>query len=162
MEYWDHQDVRDVDSLSGACMLVRSAAVPDSPLLDETLPMYFEDIDLCRRLRAEGWRIRFLGNAEAVHVGRLSSEQSPGKTRLAVMEQGDAVWLYFRRHRGSVQAALSAAMIGFGAVIRLAFRLFQRVVGILPDSQSLQRETEKHIALLRWAIRPGKPHMTSL
>jgi GT2 family glycosyltransferase len=162
MEYWDHRGVRDVDAISGACMLIRQSAVPPGPLFDDTLPMYFEDIDFCRRIRDRSWRIRFVGNAEAVHIGGHSSGRSAHRTRLAVMEQGDAVWLFFRRHHGLLHAALASFLVGLGASIRLVYRTCQRAAGIIPDGPTLRAKNEKHVALLEWAMKPGKPHMTSL
>src|SRR5207247_2153310 len=53
---WDHASARDVDWVSGTCMLVRSSAVGQVGAFDESYFMYVEDVDLCWRLRARGWR----------------------------------------------------------------------------------------------------------
>jgi GT2 family glycosyltransferase len=42
-------------------------------LFDERYFMYSEEIDLCRRLRAAGWRVRYEPRAEVVHVEGGSS-----------------------------------------------------------------------------------------
>jgi GT2 family glycosyltransferase len=65
---------RAVDWLSGACMLARSAALGDVGGFDERYFLYWEDADLCRRLRRAGHHVRYVPSAVAVHrVGHSSS-----------------------------------------------------------------------------------------
>ncbi|HEY1303484.1 MAG TPA: glycosyltransferase family 2 protein [Vicinamibacterales bacterium] len=62
-----------VDWVSGACMLVRRAAFESVGGFDERYFMYWEDADLCRRLRARGYHVRYVPGATVVHsVGRSS------------------------------------------------------------------------------------------
>jgi GT2 family glycosyltransferase len=62
-----------VDWLSGACMLVRRSAFDAVGGFDERYFMYWEDADLCRRLRARGLHVRYVPRAVAVHrVGQSS------------------------------------------------------------------------------------------
>src|SRR3954451_1568186 len=53
----DHSRALEVDWVSGTCLMLRSAAVGDEGRFDESYFMYVEDVDLCWRLRAAGWRI---------------------------------------------------------------------------------------------------------
>ena len=62
-----------VDWLSGACMLVRRDAFLAAGGFDERYFLYWEDADLCRRLRGRGFQVRYVPGATAVHhVGRSS------------------------------------------------------------------------------------------
>ena len=63
----------EVDWVSGACMLVRRSAFESVGGFDEQYFLYWEDADLCRRLRAHGYHVRYVPGATAVHsVGRSS------------------------------------------------------------------------------------------
>jgi len=63
-----------VDWLSGACMLARTDALRSVHGFDERYFLYWEDADLCRRLRGAGHQIRYVPSAAAVHrVGHSSS-----------------------------------------------------------------------------------------
>lgn len=64
---------RDVDWLSGACLLVRREAFVDVEGFDEGYFMYFEDVDLSLRLHRAGWLRRFVPSASIVHVGAHST-----------------------------------------------------------------------------------------
>ncbi|HUR19987.1 MAG TPA: glycosyltransferase family 2 protein [Vicinamibacterales bacterium] len=59
---------RDVDWVSGACLLVRRTAAEEAGLLDERFFMYEEDVDFCASLRARGGRILFTPAAEVLHL----------------------------------------------------------------------------------------------
>ncbi len=69
----DGTTATDVDWLSGACVLVRRSAFERVGGFDERYFLYWEDADLCRRLRRAGYRIVYSPEATAVHqVGRSS------------------------------------------------------------------------------------------
>lgn len=62
-----------VDWLSGACMLARTDGLRAVGGFDERYFLYWEDADLCRRLRLAGSHVRYVPSATAVHrVGHSS------------------------------------------------------------------------------------------
>jgi GT2 family glycosyltransferase len=81
---FDHDDVRDVEVVMGACMLVRREAVEDVGYLDEDYFLFSEETDWCYRFRQGGWDVVFFPGAECVHVrgaahgGRLYRENVRG------------------------------------------------------------------------------------
>jgi GT2 family glycosyltransferase len=64
---------QDVDWLVGACLCLRAEALRQVGLFDERFFMYSEEIDLCRRLHAAGWRVRYVPRAEVAHIEGGSS-----------------------------------------------------------------------------------------
>ena len=69
---------QDVSCLTAACLVVRADVLRKIGGLDEALPIAFNDVDLCLRLRAAGWRLIFTPTAELLHhesasVGRPNS-----------------------------------------------------------------------------------------
>jgi len=63
----------DVDQLIGACLILRRTALDAVGLLDERFFLYFEEVDLCLRLRQAGWRVRYLSEATVTHLGGKST-----------------------------------------------------------------------------------------
>ena len=59
---------RQVDWVSGACLLVRRDAAEEAGLLDERYFMYEEDVDFCASLRSHGGRVVFTPAAQVVHL----------------------------------------------------------------------------------------------
>lgn len=89
---------RDVDWVSGACVLVRRAAFDAVSGFDERYFLYWEDADLCRRLRAATWKIRFVPGVSVVHTGARSSRTVPA---LAVRAFHQSAYLYYATHIAS-------------------------------------------------------------
>jgi N-acetylglucosaminyl-diphospho-decaprenol L-rhamnosyltransferase len=64
---WDHASAREVDWISGACMLARRAAVEQVGGMDEAFFMFNEDVDWCRRMKPAGWTVDYEPAAVVVH-----------------------------------------------------------------------------------------------
>lgn len=112
MTFLDDDAPADVDSVVGACMLVRGAAVAQVGLLDERFWMYGEDLDWALRIRRAGWRVGYRPQVIVHHVKRAASRHSPRARR----EFTRAMWLFYRKHydgtarwwvRGAVRAGLA-------------------------------------------------------
>jgi GT2 family glycosyltransferase len=69
---FDHDSVREVESLHGAALLVRRAATEEVGLFDEAFFMFSEETDWLRRFREAGWKVLFFPGAEIAHVGGAS------------------------------------------------------------------------------------------
>jgi len=64
---------RDCEAVTGACLLMPRALFHDIGGFDEDYQMYFEDVDLCLRVRAGGRRVRYAAGSVVVHLERGSS-----------------------------------------------------------------------------------------
>jgi GT2 family glycosyltransferase len=75
---------REVDWVSGACLLARREAVMAAGGFDERFFLYEEDVDLCASLRARGGRILFTPQAQITHLrGRSMQARPSGAARAA-------------------------------------------------------------------------------
>ena len=89
---------RDVDWVTGACLLAHRQAVLDAGLFDERYFMYEEDVDLCAALRARGGRILFTPRSEVVHR-RGRSIQTSGASLRDLYDQSH-LRFYEKHHPG--------------------------------------------------------------
>jgi GT2 family glycosyltransferase len=103
MRDFRHDEERDVDQLMGAALFLRRAALDQVGGMDERFFMYYEEVDLCYRLRQAGWRIVFVPEATITHLGGESSRQAPVAARIMAI---DSLLRYFRKHRGPVATGL--------------------------------------------------------
>jgi N-acetylglucosaminyl-diphospho-decaprenol L-rhamnosyltransferase len=67
MRDFDHLQSRDVDQPPAACWVLRTAEWRQLGGFDETLSLFYNDVDLCRRLVRAGRRIRYVAEAEVLH-----------------------------------------------------------------------------------------------
>ena len=86
---------RDVDWCSGAALWLRREAVDAVGGWDERFFMYLEDVDLGRRLREAGWRVRFEPAGTVVHTQGLSARRRPVRT---VVEHHRSSFRYVAKH----------------------------------------------------------------
>ena len=63
MNGWDHQDTRLVDQPPAACFLLRRAILDQLGPLDESMVLYFSDVDLCKRMKMAGYKILYLARS---------------------------------------------------------------------------------------------------
>ncbi len=75
MTDWDHTTSRDVDQIMGAFFLVRRKLFEALGGFDERFFVYYEEVDLCFRAAARGFKSRFLADARAMHRGGGCSHQ---------------------------------------------------------------------------------------
>lgn len=75
MQEFDHAQRREVDWLSGAALIVRGEVLDQVGLLDESLFMYCEDVDLCKRCWEAGWRVVYVPEAVVTHAIGRSTDQ---------------------------------------------------------------------------------------
>ena len=75
--YYYQEKPFKVDSIGGAFMMVRRAALGDGPLLNPDYFMYSEEKDLSLRLHRSGWHTYFVPTAEIIHYGGRSTSLMP-------------------------------------------------------------------------------------
>lgn len=64
-----------VDWVSGVCMLFSGEVFARAQGFDERFYLYYEDVDLCARLRALGYRTHLVPAARVVHAARHDSHR---------------------------------------------------------------------------------------
>ena len=98
--------------VSASCFLARREALAGVGFFDEGFFLYEEDVDLCVRLRASGWRVLYSPRAEVVHHLGRSMEQAPARARL---EDHRSHLRFYDKHLGlGARAALRALLLARG------------------------------------------------
>lgn len=97
MKDFDYESLIDVDQLMGAALLVRKSIIDKIGGFDECFFMYYEEVDLCYRIKHNGWRIVFLPQACVTHLGGRSSQQIPVEKRIMMLK---SMLKYFRKNHG--------------------------------------------------------------
>jgi len=153
-----HDELREVDYVTAACVVVRRAAVEQIGGFDEDFFLYYEEIDLCRRLGASGWRVFHLPEAHAIHHLNRSGAQQP---TLVFLARQQSRLRFHAKYRGPLGFLGLRAMLGVRvAAAELRSRLAPRAgpPGSLDASHYRQ--------VLRWCYDPaslpnGSPCSTS-
>ncbi len=70
---WSPDRTREVDWVSGACLIAPRAVFLDGLLFDERIFMYMDEIDLLYRAKRKGYTVYFYPVPKVVHIGSASS-----------------------------------------------------------------------------------------
>jgi N-acetylglucosaminyl-diphospho-decaprenol L-rhamnosyltransferase len=109
--------------LSGACLLVRREVFEQTGGFDEAFFLYSEETDWQRRIREAGWRIDWVADARAVHLGGASGMDLKAASREHFFRGVDR---YFWKHHGRLGwLQLRAAM-----VLGLSLRGLRAALGV--------------------------------
>jgi N-acetylglucosaminyl-diphospho-decaprenol L-rhamnosyltransferase len=100
---------RSVDWVMGAALVLRREALEQVGLFDESFFIYFEEVDLCLRLRGAGWAVRYLPEVTVVHHESQSSAQIPER-RINEVWRGRR--RYWRKHHSAAGARVAALATG--------------------------------------------------
>lgn len=115
-----HDDaVREVEWVSGACMLVRGEVFDQLGPLSRRWFMYAEDLEFCSRARDAGWRIVHDPAPRALHHLGASSDQGGAVSTMWIESTED----YYRQrfHPSLAQWWLWHAILAAGMASRAAF-----------------------------------------
>lgn len=148
--YWDHAHSREVEALSGACLMVRREALEQVGLLDERFYMYGEDIDWCYRIQQVGWKVLYFAGAEVIHVGGGSSSTVKEELDMVAL---DSRWLFFRKHYGAPYALAFKAMMLAVTLTKQLFFLIKWSLSTNADTGALlRRKLQLHSRVLEWVF----------
>ena len=76
MGWWNYRSSRQVDQPMASSFLLRREAIEAvGGLFDEQFPIFFNDVDLCWRLKQAGYEIWFLPTAQVKHWGGAATSQ---------------------------------------------------------------------------------------
>lgn len=100
---WDHQGERECDWVPGCFLLIRKQVIDQVGLFDPRYFLYFEEVDLCKRIKAAGWKLLYTGATSVVHLGGESAKTVGEITQSGrqISElQVESEMLYVRKHHG--------------------------------------------------------------
>jgi GT2 family glycosyltransferase len=145
---WTHDETREVDHVIGAFYLIRRDVFVRLGGLDQRFFVYLEDLDLSMRVKALGFRIVFLADAEAFHAGG-GTTRTIKATRLFYSLRSRLQ--YARKHHGRLGfVAVVAATLCIEPFVRLG------VAGTRGSPAEMRHTVRGYWALIRWLIDGGR------
>lgn len=100
----DLRDPAQVDCVVGAFMILRREALAQTGLFDPRFFLYYEEVDLCRRVQKAGFRIQYWPDVVVTHLGGESSKTLPLAYSKGAAQVGlwrmRSTFLYYRKHHG--------------------------------------------------------------
>jgi len=143
----------ETDWVPGAFSIIRASVLEEVGAFDESFFLYYEEVDLCRRIKAAGYAVRYWPDIVVVHLGGESSKTMQHAVRSNAGAQL-TLWrlrsgfLYYRKHHGHAVWATMAVESGWHLI-----RLVRNSVSPGPARRAKAEESRLTIALARQAWR---------
>jgi hypothetical protein len=115
----DSDEVKSVDWLGSACLLLRRSALDEIGLLDVSYFIYGDEADLQYRLKQAGWEIHFLPQATTIHFGGRSMTRWP---RRKMVYRGKM--LFYKKNYGKVKLTLLRLMLAVLSAFKIVIWSF--------------------------------------
>lgn len=95
-------NIKEVDFITGADIFFRKSILDKVGLFDETFFMYAEEVDLCKRIKNEGYSIKIIPQAKIIHLEEKSSKNFWENSRMRVKSK----YLYARKNQSIIEIFL--------------------------------------------------------
>ena len=113
MRDFDHNEIRQVDWLSGCCLMVSKNTFENSHGFDENYFLFNEDVDLCRTIKQAGKEVTYFPEATIIH--QVSTSNSKTTARI-IIQRHLGMMHYFKKYHG--QNLLTRWVINFFISLR--------------------------------------------
>jgi GT2 family glycosyltransferase len=146
---------REVEAVSGACLMVRRKTFEEVGRFCEDYFMYMEDVDLSYRTRRAGYRNYYVHDAIVTHFGGISSELAV--SAFAAVMMPEAIWRFLRKTRGRAYASAYRLAMLMSAIGRLCVLTLASISGHRTVAAEASRQ--KWQAVLLWSLE--RDHIVS-
>jgi N-acetylglucosaminyl-diphospho-decaprenol L-rhamnosyltransferase len=141
----------DVGWVSGAAMAFRREVWTDAGPFNETYRFYAQDLELCVRARAHGWRVRVIEDARVIHDGGATLRRARDVAELP--HDPSLLWLdllsWGRAHYGRGWAWSACVLMCAAASLRILARTLREIF-LRGDARRTSRSTTRlYAAALR-------------
>jgi GT2 family glycosyltransferase len=139
----------EVDSVIGACMMVRRDVLEQVGSFDEDYFLFLEETDWCYRIKRKGWKVFHVPQAEIIHFQGKSAENEMAKAKI---EYYHSRYLFFKKHRGLFQWIL----LPIGLNMKLWVEFISMMIGCLLTFFTIKKWRRKfsiYATLLKWHLK---------
>jgi GT2 family glycosyltransferase len=148
-------DTIEVDWVLGASFMIRTDVYREVTGFCEEFFMYWEETDLCFRVKKKGFKIVILPDVKVVHIGRASTSQISDDM---IVQQTMSLIHYFYKNHGSCYAKIARIIILLGQLSRLVFFKFISLITFNKSGYKKRVEIYKKLikALLSYRFNQTK------
>lgn len=132
MTWWQHNDVREVDQIMGAAMFIRKEVLDQVGIFDEQIIFWYDEVDLCFRIKKAGWKIFLLPAAQMFHYQGSGFRQWKDIKKVL---WGAYIWrksrnYFFKKHYGfwQVPILIFFDLLQIAVILSLLYLIIKSVV----------------------------------
>ena len=124
MKYFDFTKDSDVNQPMAAALMIKKSVLDDIGLMDERFEMFFNDVDLCKRIIDSGKKIRFLTGANVIH--KKGSSVYKDRVKMIKVWNKDCIKYFEKHHRNPFLLFWLNINLKISEIIRILYYKFNR------------------------------------
>lgn len=144
--YWDHNSTKEVDHVTGACMMIKKEVIEKVGLLDEAFFLYNEEVEWSMRIKKAGYKIVFYPESNITHLFGHSTKQKVQQQTLNILllERYRGMFYFFQKHYSRVHLILLRLIVIEGFFFRFCSKFFKLIFA----SAYTRPDTKKEIIII--------------
>lgn len=147
----DSNRPQQVEQPAASALLYRRRAYEQLGGLDEQFPNWYNDVDLCYRVRAAGWQVWYCPAAEVIHHGGMGAVSRAAVS--VVIESYRSQRRYFYKHFGTSGYTIVSGFVVVGMLLRLLSLTVQPQLARRVNTRAQQSAPDSMRAAFRAVLR---------
>lgn len=99
MKEYNHNYEKSVDWIMGSCLLLRKSDFEDVGGFSKEYFMYFEDVDLCYKMKKSGKEVVYLPDAKMIHLHEQESVKKISKLTIVHL---NSMFKFYKKFKGEI------------------------------------------------------------
>ena len=144
--YWDHNSTKEVDHVTGACMMIKREVIEKVGLLDEAFFLYNEEVEWSMRIKKAGYKIVFHPESNIIHLFGHSTKQKVQQQTInnLLVERYRGMFYFFQKHYPKFHLILLRLIVIEGFFFRFCSKVFKLIFA----SAYTRPDTRKEIIII--------------
>jgi N-acetylglucosaminyl-diphospho-decaprenol L-rhamnosyltransferase len=150
--YSEKVGVAEVETVSGACIMIKREVFETIGGFSLDYFMYAEDKDLCYKVKKAGWKVGYVADAEIVHFGGQSTKKKK-ETGFSAVVMRESGFKFLRKSRGAAYAHAYRLVTFASAIVRLVvLSPLLAAPSFVFDRSAVLRAFTKWRRIARWSL----------
>ncbi|MDR4503549.1 MAG: glycosyltransferase family 2 protein [Candidatus Scalindua sp.] len=138
----------EVNSVIGACIMVRKEAIDEVGILDDDYFFFLEETDWCFRMLRKGWKVHHVPSVRVLHLAGHSKKKVPWQAQI---EYYRSLYLFFRKNRGFGSYMILRVLKPFKVFINLALIFLGNLI-LLFQNEGQRNKLVRYYKLFIWHL----------
>ena len=138
----------EVDSVIGACMMIRKEAMDEVGVFDEDYFIFLEETDWCFRMYKKGWKVFHVPDAEVFHLSGHSKKKTPWRSQI---EYYISLYKFFKKNRTPASYLTLRVLKPCKIFINLILNIFGNLTTLF-QKEGLRNRLLKYYKLFVWHL----------
>jgi GT2 family glycosyltransferase len=143
-----YQNPIDVDSVIGACMMVRKEAIDEVGAFDEDYFFFLEETDWCYRMHKKGWKVFHVPDARVLHLSGHSKKKEPWRPQI---EYCRSLYKYFKKNKSAASYLIIRILKPCTIFVNFILNILENLITLF-QKESARRRLLKYYKLLIWHL----------